>query len=191
MITRLATFEDAGALAELYVTTRRIAYATFYPAEALAAMSVPEETRRWRLRIEDPAWQTVLSVASDSALAGFVHYGHNETMNTGTGEIEFLYVATEHQGTGLGKQLIELGEAGLASKGFSTAVLWVYEGNTSAREFYARRGWAPDSTRRESGSAPGEYLVRYSKPLDYAVFLLASNQKLECHCPGPCRYCSM
>jgi ribosomal protein S18 acetylase RimI-like enzyme len=165
MIVRPATLDDAAAIARLYVSTRRIAYAPFYPAEALAAMSVLEETERWCIRIQDPAWQTVLSVDSEDTPAGFVHYGHNDTMNAGTGEIEFLYVATQHQGTGLGKQLIALGEAGLAAMGFTTAVLWVYEGNTSARAFYDRRGWMPDSTRRESGSAPGQQVLRYTKAL--------------------------
>ena len=59
----------------------------------------------------------MLAIDGDGALAGFVHYGHNDTMDAGTGEIEFLYVATQHQGTGLGTQLIELGETGLASDG--------------------------------------------------------------------------
>src|SRR5688572_25042344 len=101
MIVRSATIEDAAGLARLYVSTRRIAYAPFYPSGALAAMSVPEETERWCIRIQDPAWQTMLSVDSEDALAGFVHYGHNGTMDAGTGEIEFLYVATQHQGIGL------------------------------------------------------------------------------------------
>ena len=165
MIVRPATLEDAAALARLYVSTRRIAYAPFYPAEALAAMSVPEETERWCIRIQDPAWQTVLSVDSEDTLAGFVHYGHNDTMDADTGEIEFLYVATQHQGTGLGKQLIELGEAGLAAMGFTTATLWCYEGNTPARDFYARRGWSPDGATRDSSSAPGQTILRYAKPL--------------------------
>ena len=166
MITRPATLEDATDLAELYVSTRRIAYAPFYPAAALAAMSVREETERWRVRIADPAWQTILAIdPGDHTIAGFVHFGHNDTMDATTGEIEFLYVATQHQGAGLGKQLIELAESGLAAMTFTTATLWVYEGNTPARAFYARRGWSPDGATRDSGSAPGQTVLRYAKPL--------------------------
>ena len=165
MITRPATLRDASALANLYVTTRRIAYAPFYAADALAAMSVAGETERWRIRIEDPAWQTILAVDGHDALAGFVHYGRNDTMDAGMGEIEFLYVSTQYQGAGLGKQLIELGEAGLAARSFTTATLWCYEGNTRARAFYVRRGWSPDGATRDSGSAPGQTVLRYAKPL--------------------------
>ena len=165
MITRPATLEDAADLAELYVSTRRIAYALFYPAAALAAMSVREETERWRIRIANPAWQTILSVDGDDRVTGFVHYGRSNAMDNGSGEIEFLYIATPHQGSGLGSHLIAIGEAGLTAMGLSTATLWVYEGNTPARAFYARRGWSPGGARRESSSAPGQHLLRYAKSL--------------------------
>jgi GNAT superfamily N-acetyltransferase len=128
-------------------------------------MSVEENERRWRIRIADRDWETVVAVDDDGALAGFVHFGHNDSMHAATGEIEFLYVATPHQGTGLGTQLIVIGEGGLRTMGFVTAVLWVYDGNMLARDFYERRGWAPDGTRRESGSAPGYWLLRYAKTI--------------------------
>jgi GNAT superfamily N-acetyltransferase len=165
VITRPATLEPAADLAEHYVSTRCTAYPPFYPAETLAAMSVPHETERWRIRIADPAWQTILALTPKAPLAGFVHYRHNDTMEAGTGEIEFLYVGTQHEGAGFGKHLIELAEAGLAAMTFTTATLCVYEGNTHARAFCARRGWSPDGVRRESGSAPGHHLLRYAKSL--------------------------
>jgi ribosomal protein S18 acetylase RimI-like enzyme len=166
MRTRLATVEDSAALARLYVTTRRIAYAQFYPAEALAAMSVEENEVRWRVRIGDPAWETVVGVDGEGAIAGLVHFGRGDGMEDGVGEIEFLYVGTEYQGSGLGTKLIGVGEAGLRARGCETAVLWVYEGNVAARGFYARRGWAADGVVRVSDSVPGQMVLRYAKALD-------------------------
>jgi ribosomal protein S18 acetylase RimI-like enzyme len=161
--TRLATLDDATSIAILYVHTRRIAYAPFYPADVLTAMSIEAEAENWRLRIPDEEFETLLAVDDADRICGFVHFGHPEALDSATGEIEFLYVGTEHQGGGLGKQLIELGEAGLAVRGLTDAFLWVYERNAPARAFYERRGWAPDGSVRESGSAPGLYLLRYRK----------------------------
>ena len=117
------------------------------------------------MRVTDSAWQTVVAVDDHGSLAGLVHFGHNNTMDAASGEIEFLYVDSSKQATGVGTQLILIGESGLRRMGSTTAVLWVYEANTPARAFYDRRGWHWDGAKRESGSAPGNYLLRYAKNL--------------------------
>lgn len=145
--------------------TRRLAYAPFFPPEALDAMSVTKEAASWRTRIGGETSRTITAVDGKDVIGGFTHINWNDGELLRTGEIEYMYVATQHQGNGLGARLMAEAEAALASMSLTDAVLWVYEANTPARGFYERCGWADDGARRESTSAPGQYLARYRKPL--------------------------
>jgi len=54
----------------------------------------------------------------------------------------------------------------LAAQEFTSAVLWVLEGNTRARRFYAKDGWTPDGLRRvEKVWDVKVQELRYSRPL--------------------------
>jgi RimJ/RimL family protein N-acetyltransferase len=55
---------------------------------------------------------------------------------------------------------------GLRQARFTTATLWVLEGNGRARRFYERAGWAPDGTHKDdvlAGTPIRE--VRYRRSL--------------------------
>ena len=160
---RLAAPDHAEEIAGVYVRTRRAAYATFFPPEALAAMSVDVEAARWRERIADDASETVLALDADGAIGGFTHVSWRNAGMLATGEIEYMYVATEHQGNGLGALLMTEAETRLAGRRCHDAVLWVYEANTPARGFYERCGWQDDGARRTSESVSGQQLARYRK----------------------------
>jgi ribosomal protein S18 acetylase RimI-like enzyme len=163
---RPATAEDAARIAELYVTTRRVAYAPFHPAAVLAAMSIPEQTQLWHERVSGDAsgMQTLIAVDGDS-LAGFVHFGRPTGAAENDAEVEYLYVATEYQRLGLGAALLTRACETLQALGFGSTHLWVYAENLPARAFYERQGWAPDGGERESGSAPGSFVLRYWRRL--------------------------
>ena len=168
-VTR-ATPSQAEEIATLYVRTRRAAYAFFFPPEPLAEMSVSDETDRWHERLTEECSETIIAVDGAGAIAGFAHIAWDDdashaTGERATGEIEYMYVATEHQGVGLGARLIAEAEAALAAAGMGEAILWVYELNTPARGFYERCGWAWDGATKASNSAPGQRLARYRKQL--------------------------
>lgn len=59
------------------------------------------------------------------------------------GELEAISVLPEAQGRGIGRALIDHAYAELAQRGIDTMTLRVIEGNTQARGFYARMGFAP------------------------------------------------
>ena len=61
---------------------------------------------------------------------------------------EALHVAEQSKGQGVGRMLHAHATAALASRGFSTATLWVLTGNAPARAFYAAMGWSADGRAR-------------------------------------------
>jgi GNAT superfamily N-acetyltransferase len=155
-----ASLVQAAEIAELYVRTRRLAYSSFFPPEALAAMSVDEETKRWAERLAGDG-VTCVAVAEERDLLGFTHIDWQGRPEDDVPEVAYVYVAKEHQGEGLGRRLITDAEAAIVGRGYTAAVLWVYEANMPARRFYERCGWFDDGARRASNSAPGECLARY------------------------------
>ncbi len=143
-----ASIANAGEIAALYVSTRRLAYGPFFPADVLAAMSVSDETAKWQTRMAESAAETIVAVDAAEVIAGFTHISWHDEANPGTGEVEYMYVGTAHQGAGLGSRLMAEAEAGLAAAGMHDAILLVYEDNTPARGFYERCGWSPDGARK-------------------------------------------
>jgi len=162
---RLATPGQAHEIASLYVSTRRLAYAPFFPADVLDAMSVPVETERWSARIAEEAGTAIVAIDRSGAIAGFAHVSWQDDRHPATGEVEFMYVGTEYQGRGLGGLLMAEAEASLSAADLYDGVLWVYRDNTPARGFYERCGWHDDGARRASDSAQGLFLARYRKHL--------------------------
>lgn len=74
---------------------------------------------------------TVAEVAG--AVAGFVVVRDDE--------VEQVYVAVGHRGSGVADRLLDHAEAVVARR-FERAWLAVVDGNSRARRFYERRGWA-------------------------------------------------
>lgn len=100
--------------------------------DALAAARTPEPFReRAAQRIAD----TVVAVV-EGAVAGFV-------MVVGD-EVEQVYVAREHRGTPVATALLAEAERLVAAGGHGRAWLAVVAGNTRARRFYERNGWADE-----------------------------------------------
>jgi GNAT superfamily N-acetyltransferase len=56
-------------------------------------------------------------------------------------EVEQVYVAREHRGTGVAAALLARAEEIVASNGHESAWLAVVPGNARARRFYERNGW--------------------------------------------------
>jgi GNAT superfamily N-acetyltransferase len=79
-------------------------------------------------RIADTTVATV-----DGALAGFVMVVDDE--------VEQVYVAQAHRGTGVAAALLERAEQIVAGNGHESAWLAVVAGNARARRFYERSGW--------------------------------------------------
>lgn len=129
MTLRQATADDAPKIAEIWHQGWRDGHLGFVPQELVAVRHQDSFWTRAAQRIND----TTVAVI-DEDVAGFV-------MVVGD-EVEQVYVAARHRGTGVADTLLTEAERQVARAGHSTAWLAVVAGNTRARRFYERRGWA-------------------------------------------------
>lgn len=157
---RPARSEDTGRLAEVW-------YAGFVDGHV---GHVPEALVKVRTRESFDgrvtaalANTTVAEVAGE--IAGFV-------MVVGD-EVEQVYVAREHRGTGVAAAVLEEGERRVAANGHLEAWLAVATGNARARRFYERRGWTdggafdyPANTQVGSIPVPCHRYVKAVKPVE-------------------------
>ena len=120
---RLASVDDAEALADLYSDARRAAVPQMPPA-----MHTDEEHRGYYARQFAQADVTVWVAESDAGPLGWA-------ICTPT-FLEGLYVRSDLKGQGIGSLLLDVVEA-THPEGFE---LWVFESNTGARRLYERRG---------------------------------------------------
>ena len=72
----------------------------------------------------------------DDEVAGFV-MTHDD-------EVEQVYVAASHRGSGVADAVLADAERRIRAAGFDQAWLAVVAGNARARRFYERRGWIDD-----------------------------------------------
>lgn len=119
-----ASVEDLPEVAEVYLQARAAAEAAgvFPPG-----VHPPREVRQW-VRSWDLTGRDVWLALLDEEPVGFA--------NVTPTWLDGLYVAPWAQGAGVGSGLLDLVK-GLRPDGFG---LWVFECNTPARDFYARRG---------------------------------------------------
>ena len=120
---RLATPEDAEALADLYSDARRAAVPQMPPA-----MHTDEEHRGYYARQLGEAEVMVWVAECGGERLGFA-------MCTPT-FLDGLYVRPDLTGQGVGSLLLDVVEA-THPDGYE---LWVFESNAGARRFYERRG---------------------------------------------------
>lgn len=97
-----------------------------------------------------------------AGLAGFIMI-HDD-------EVEQVFVAAGHRGTGVATILLAEAERQVAANGHDVAWLAVVPGNARARRFYERQGWTDEGpfdypARLESGGTIAVLCHRYTKPL--------------------------
>jgi GNAT superfamily N-acetyltransferase len=153
--------EDAEAVARVQIESWRAAYPHLFSEDQLAGISLAERTESWR------RWPFLVADI-DGDVVGFAAVGEAHDADA-DGELWAIYVRPDRWGTGVGRALIEAGEAELLELGHRSAVLWVFEDNPRARRFYEAAGWVTDGAKRQAEifgmSAPA---VRYVKTLQAA-----------------------
>jgi len=149
---RIATVQDAYAIATVHVRAWQYGYRDQMPADYLDSLSVGKRARMWVeiLLNERDAARTWLGMWGSDAV-GFVSAGpcRDTDLEPGSGEVYALYVLPTSWNTGLAPNLLHAAEQFLASRGYREATLWVLDSNARARHFYEREGWHADGSERE------------------------------------------
>lgn len=128
---RPATSDDAPVIARIWYDGWRDGHLGHVADELVAVRTRESFDQRAAKRVGD----TVVATA-DGAVAGFI-------MVVGD-EVEQVYVAAEHRGTGLAVTLLHEAERLVAANGHGRAWLAVAPGNARARRFYERSGWTDE-----------------------------------------------
>ena len=170
MQVRVATVDDAEAIAGVHVRSWQRAYRGLIPDAYLDTLAVERRREVWsRILAETDLPRTGAFVLQDGPdVIGFVHVAptRDDDVPGSTGEITAIYLTPDAWGRGGGRQLMDAAEAALEAAGFATATLWVLETNLRARRFYERLGWVPDGARKLEER--GDFVlveVRYTRPL--------------------------
>lgn len=143
--------DDAETLGPLHNRIWRSAYTGLLPDEVLAARDDADSTRRWRDRGQSheafgaPHEGATTWVADlDDTPVGWISIGPARDEDAPTAiELWSLYVAPEHQGSGVAEQLLEIVPLS------DPLYLWVLAGNGRAVAFYRKMGFATDGMMKQ------------------------------------------
>lgn len=149
---RLATANDAYAIAHVHVETWRATYPTLLPHEYLAKhLSIDTRAIYWQRTLQSGDTREAVFVATEGYdVVGFCSVGaarkmpqsekgSDRALAGNVGEVFTLYVLPDFQEQGAGRMLLANGFAELVERGFDAALLWVVAGNPS-RFFYEAMG---------------------------------------------------
>lgn len=153
---RPGTLADAPAVAEVWHASWHDGHAGHVPDGLTAARTLEAFHARTPGRVDDTSVALV-----DGDVAGFVMVAGDE--------VEQLFVAAAHRGSGIAALLLAEGEQRVAAAGHAEAWLAVVEGNARARRFYEKHGWRDGGELPYEVEAGGASYVspcrRYVKPL--------------------------
>ena len=178
---RPATPDDAERMATIHIDAWRAAYRGLVPASFLAALDHGRRTMRFREFLETGAHGTYI-IEHDGEAVGHLTIGpcrDTDLDKQTVGEIWGIYLAPAHWRRGIGSKVCRQAERMLRSRGFRPIVLWVFEGNTSARRFYEAMGYTPDDATKVIEVGEALPAVRYRKELDRSISLTASAEPDE------------
>lgn len=141
VVLRAATAEDVDDIAAIWHLGWRDGHLGNVPDELVAVRTAASFTPRAAERIE----HTQVAVV-DGDVAGFVVIVDDE--------VEQVYVAAAHRGSGVATALLTAAERQVATAGYPLTWLAVAPGNERARRFYARCGWRDEGPLTYAADGP-------------------------------------
>lgn len=169
MIVRIATPDDAAAIAAVNVASWRAAYRHLMPDHVLATLSVATSAANWMRTIESGD-QQVLVAEHQGVTAGFLSFGASRDADAepATREIMTFYVAPDCWSRGIGRALCQEC-CRIAQRDDTRALtLWTLTGNTAGRRFYSAMRFREDAGATRPYERHGLSLtqVRYRRGVD-------------------------
>jgi GNAT superfamily N-acetyltransferase len=163
LVIRESELDDAKGVAQVNVDSWQAAYPGLLDQKFLDSMDVDGRTLSWQ-RILHQRRGKVLVAEEEGSIVGFCAVG--PAIDDDWGEVFAIYVGPRRWGRGIGRDLLIAGEQALVDAGYSRGLLWVLQGNTRARVFYERQGWALGKPIRiEAIGGIDVTEVRYEKAL--------------------------
>lgn len=140
---RLATVEDANAIARTHVASWKATYRNIVPQDYLDSLSIEERAERWRSSLITPSGMKIYVADCSGTICGFASGGPARADIPGfSGELYAIYLNPEVHFRGIGSRLFWAIAKDLRSSGHSSMYVWVLKDNPS-RGFYERMGGKP------------------------------------------------
>lgn len=135
---RSAKLADAQAIADFHVKVWRHTYRDLAPAESYAVLDEAYRGKSWTKKLSSPEPDQLVLVAENAGrIIGIGAAGQpSHPIFAGRGEIKFLYIDTDFQRRGVGRNLLTRLATHLKQLQFPGAALSVVKGNDAALAFY-------------------------------------------------------
>lgn len=148
MKIREATASDIDGIAYVHAESWKTTYRGLLSDEFLDQITVEGRRRLWIRNFTSPNQDEVMYVAEDEAgqIIGLANGGARKEPDGYDAELYALYLLKEHQGKGIGKQLIRSVALNLLEKNYNSFMTWVVAGNP-AIHFYHRMGGESVTTK--------------------------------------------
>lgn len=144
---RIATLDDAHALAVMHIASWHETYTGILPDKILTSLSVDSRTAAWAKIMQEPVTErstVIYIVEHQGTIIGFGSCGAQRTESLKDkgydGEISGIYVLREFQKSKIGTHLLRAMSSDLSSRRFKSAALWALRDNLRARRFYEHYG---------------------------------------------------
>jgi len=155
-LVRIATVQDADAIAHVHVQAWRTTYAGIVPEAYLDGLDESKRAASWREQLINHV--EVFVADSDDEIVGFACGGLiREPLPGCDAELYAIYVLKHAQGRGIGTALLEAVTESLRASGLRSMAVWVLERNASS-SFYQRSGASLVSTSKKEIEIGGAVL---------------------------------
>jgi GNAT superfamily N-acetyltransferase len=153
MEVRRARLPDAMSIVSVHVRSWQAAYRGLLPQDFLDGLDPANREKAWGPRLANPhGYETALVIEDAGSIEGFAHVcqARDADATAGdVGEVAAIYLLPEVWGKGYGRVLMAKALSTLKDSGFSSATLWVLEGNDRARRFYEAGAWFADGAVKQ------------------------------------------
>ena len=151
MLIRLATIDDAMAIASVHKRSIEGGLNKFLPPDYVFGRNLKQFEDNWQSYFHSD-WQLFVLVATnENQIAGFISIGLNQDpdmKDSGVLEVSRFYVLPECARKGIGKCLMDEAIKRLPAPPGDLLMLWVFADNAPAKSFYQNYGFRFDGTTK-------------------------------------------
>jgi GNAT superfamily N-acetyltransferase len=153
LVVREARADDARAIAEVSVASRRWSYRDLLSEADLEALSVEETAADFAEGLAElPPGAAVFVAEMAGRVVGYAYVLPSPDVDVPaeTSELGSIYVTEEVAGTGVARALMDAAIERARAAGQGALTLWVRRENGRARRFYEKHGMRLDGAERSS-----------------------------------------
>jgi RimJ/RimL family protein N-acetyltransferase len=151
ILIREMKIEDIPDITALHILSWQSAYRGIVPDHFLNSLDIEERIERNKQYFYTNDGITIYCImAKEGPMIGELAIGKSRDNDIPqAGEIIGIYLLPEYWGMGCGKKAMDFAVSTLRELGFSTILLWVFEDNIRAREFYEKYGFRIEGKKEE------------------------------------------